>query len=111
MVEICCYLDESKKIAYYGEFIFDDKSSIGKSIVIRVHNPRMYPTSVIPDNDSREAYIIAKRVINKYKTTQVIKYHDDRYFPVIMVGNNFEDDLLKAGISLNSISFADKPSF
>lgn len=112
--KICCYLDESKKIAYYGEFILDEKSSIGKTFVIRIHNPSIYPISVIPDNDSIEAYRVAKQVVTKYKPTEAIKYNDrnfDRYFPVIMVGNDFEGDLLKAGISLESISFTDKPSY
>ncbi|WP_282432650.1 hypothetical protein [Desulfosporosinus sp. HMP52] len=39
------------------------------------------------------------------------KWQDLKELPVIMTGNDFENDLIKAGISLESITFADKPSY
>ena len=112
---LSCYLDKSKNIAYFGYRVSqeDPKEAnlFGKSIVARVHNPNICPISAIPLGDER-GYNVSRRIANDYKATKAMKFnHDhnfDSYYPVIMEGNDFEGDLIKAGIPQGFIVYVDK---
>ena len=114
-----CYLDTSKDIAYYSYLVSQEDPNeanlFGKSIVARVHNPIICPISAIPP-DEKKYNIISRRGATDYKATKAMKFNthsfrnsnSDYYFPVIMEGNDFEGDLIKAGIPQGFIMYVDK---
>lgn len=116
---LACYLDTSKDIAYYGYMVSQNDTAnanlYGKSIVARVHNPKIVPISEIPGGE-QECYVLARKVANEYKTTKAMRfnthaYHNpnvDYYLPVIIEGNDFEGDLMKAGIPKDFVVYVDK---
>lgn len=115
-----CYLDVKKNIAYV-DFVFTEiaakeeeewagwkvtsSDQIWKNIIFRVHNPNIIPVTSISDLHPKTIEF-ANNIGASQAVAIPLKHYTDEYI-IAIEGNDFEKDLVEAGISMDSVIFVD----